>query len=256
MSRALPVAAGFWFAAVAFGQTAFLAYIAGFYGPTLVTGEYALWARNENLVHGYVAGDAQGNLLFATHVGLAAILTLGGLLQLLPALRRAAPTLHRWIGRIFMVAALAAAIGGTALTWLRHTADSSLINDIAITGNAVAILICAIFAWRAALRRNFASHQAWATRLFLVVSGVWFLRVGMIAWGIASQGWGMATFFDVWIFGAYLVPLAGYELYRRSKTAGIGAQRAAAAFVSLTGLIILAGSLGAAAFMWLPLLTA
>ncbi len=89
-SRSLPIAAGFWFAATAFGQIAFLAYIVGFYGPTLVSGDFALWARNENLGHGYVPGNGLGNLLFAVHVGLAAVLTLGGLLQLLPALRRRA----------------------------------------------------------------------------------------------------------------------------------------------------------------------
>ena len=255
-SRSLPIAAGFWFAVTAFGQAAFLAYIAGFYGPTLVTGDFQRWTRNENLGHGYVPGDDRGNLLFAVHVGLAAILTLGGLLQLLPGLRRRAPVLHRWTGRIFMVSALAAALGGAALTWLRHDANSSLINDIAITGNALAILICAAFAWRTALKRDFVNHQAWATRLFLVVSGVWFLRVGMVAWGLAGQGWGIATFFDVWVFCAYLVPLAIYEIYRRAKRADRLAQRAAAGLLALTGLVILAGSLGAAAFMWLPLLQA
>lgn len=254
VSRSLPIAAGFWFAATALGQSAFLAYIVGFYGPTLVSGDFERWARNESLGHGYVPDDGLGNLLFAAHVGLAAILTLGGLLQLLPALRRRAPALHRWTGRLFMTAAIAAAVGGAALTWLRHTSQSSLVNDIGITGNAVAILICAVFAWRAAMTRNFADHQIWATRLFLVVSGVWFLRVGMMAWGLAGQGWGIAVFFDVWVFGAYLVPLAVYELYRHAKRGGRLAQRWAAGVLTATALIILAGSLGAAAVMWFPLL--
>jgi hypothetical protein len=124
-----------------------------------------------------------------------------------------------------MLAALAAAIGGAVLTWLRHTAESSLVNDIGITGNALAILLCAFFAWRAGMERKFTIHQVWATRLFLVVSGVWFLRVGMVAWGLIGQVWGIAAFFDVWVFSAYLVPLAVYELYRHAKQAGHAAER-------------------------------
>jgi hypothetical protein len=251
---ALSLAAGFWFCTVALGQLAFLVYIAGFYGPTLVAGDFAQWARNEQLGHGYVAGDPTGNLMFAVHVGLAAVLTLGGLLQLLPALRRGAPTLHRWIGRIFMVGAILAAVGGAVLTWWRHTTESSLINDIGISGNALAILVCAFFACRAALRRDFGAHQGWAMRLFLVVSGVWFLRVGVMAWGIAGQGWGIGQFFDAWVFGSYLAPLVGYELYRRAQIGGSFARLAASGVLVVVGLIILVGAGGAWAFMWMPLI--
>jgi hypothetical protein len=215
-SRSLAIAAGFWFAATALGQIAFLAYITGFYGPTLLSGDFARRSRNDNLGHGYVPGDAFGNRLFAVHVGLAAILTLGGLVQLLPAQRRRAPILHRWTGRIFMRAALAAAIGGATLTWFRHTAGSSLINDVGITGNALAILICAAFAWRAALKREFPAHQIWATRLFLVVSGVWFLRVGMVAWGIATQGWGG---------GVYVVAIAAGDVPPLASKSPLGGDK-------------------------------
>lgn len=250
----LATAAAFWFCAVAAGQIAFLVYIVGFYAPSVVSGDYAQWARNTRLGHGYVAGDTAGNALFAGHVMLAAVLTFGGLLQLIPAVRKRAPILHRWTGRVYVLAALAAAIGGTALTWLRHTAASSMINDIAITGNAVAILVCAVFAWRTARARDFARHQAWATRLFLVVSGVWFLRVGMMAWGIAGQGWGMAAFFDAWVFGSYLAPLALFEVYRRARAGSGPARIGAAVMLGATGLVILGGATAAAAFLWLPLL--
>jgi hypothetical protein len=250
----LDAAATFWFCAVAAGQSAFFVYIVGFYGPSVASGDYALWARNKMLGHGYVAGDETGNALFASHVMLAALLTFGGLVQLIPAVRRRAPVLHRWIGRTYMVAALAAAIGGTVLVWLRHGPDSNLVNDVGITGNAAAILICAALAWRAAMRRDFATHQAWATRLFLVVSGVWFLRVGMMAWGIAGQGRGMETFFNVWVFGSFLVPLALYEVYRRARVGSAGARAGAAAMLITTGIIILGGASAAAAFLWLPLL--
>ena len=250
----LAAAATFWFCAVAAGQSAFFVYIAGFYGPSVASGDYALWARNKMLGHGYVAGDETGNALFASHVMLAAVLTFGGLLQLIPGVRKRAPALHRWTGRVFVVAALVAAIGGTVLVWHRHTAESNLVNDVGITGNAIAILVCAGFAWRTAVARNFAQHQAWAMRLFLVVSGVWFLRVGMMAWGIAGQGWGMATFFDLWVFGSYVVPLALYEVYRRARVGSAAARAGTTAMLVTTGLIILAGSSAAAAFMWAPLL--
>jgi hypothetical protein len=244
-----------WFLAAAIGQGLFLAYILGFYGPTLPTGDFAQWARNERLITGFVAGDVSGNLQFAIHVGAAAILTLGGLLQLIPALRRKAPALHRWTGRIFIVTALVAALGGLWLVWVRGS-QTSLANSIGTSLNAGLIVIFAALAWRAAMKRDFAAHQHWAMRTFLVVSGVWFLRVGVMAYGAVAGGvFGadeahLMTFFDIWNFGSYLVPLAVYELYRRAK-AGRSATFATVMMICAT-IATAAGSILAFLVLWRP----
>src|SRR4051794_1285179 len=71
-----------WFIAAVLGQWAFLHYIVAFYDAAALRHDFAAWNRNTFLLKGYVPGDTAGNLAFAAHVLLAAIVTLGGALQL------------------------------------------------------------------------------------------------------------------------------------------------------------------------------
>ena len=259
---ALPRAVRFWFLVTTLGQAMFLFYIIGFYTPPLLRGTPADWSRHRQVIHGYVAGDTSGNIMFGADVAVAAVLTLGGILQLWPALRRSAPALHRWNGRLFVVTALFAATGGLWLVWVRGS-HLGLANAAAITLNAVLILACVGLAWRAARARDFAAHAEWAIRSFLVVSGVWFLRIGVMAFALVGGGILGAPkamvqdFFTVWGFGSVLVPLAVYELYRRAKASPSATTRAlmAAALAGLT-LLMAVGIGGATLMMWLPPLRA
>ncbi len=251
-----------WFLVTVLGQGMFLIYITGFYAPPAARGTLADWSKHRQVIDGYVAGDVAGNLMFGLHVGLAAILTLGGLLQLWPALRRRVPRLHRWNGRLFVTAALAAALGGLWLVWVRGS-RLDLASGIGITLNAVLIVTFVTLAWRAARARNFKVHEAWAVRSFLVVSGVWFLRVGMMAFGLVASGLLGApaslsmAFFSVWSFGCYLVPLAVYELYRRAVASPVPQARTTMAVGLMTLTLLMAGGIvGAILMMWLPPLRA
>lgn len=247
--RALKLAAGFWLATAIAGQALFLTYILAFYGPSTLSGNFAAWAKNENLIKGYVPGDTMGNLAFGAHVLMAAVVTFGGTLQLVPQLRARAPGAHRWIGRAFMVTAMAASVVGLWMTWGRPT-TSSLSSAIAITIDAALILAFGGLAWRAAVKRDFASHRRWAMRAFLVANGVWFLRLGMAAYGMARMATGdllprMGLAFEVWSFGAYLVPLAILELYLRAQARGAPAARfAVAGGLTLSTLVMAAGIAG------------
>src|SRR6185503_14280927 len=93
---ALKAAVRFWFAVTVIGQWAFLYYIAGFYGPSSVSGNFQAWSRNRFLIKGYVPGDTAGNLAFAAHALLAGIIAFGGALQLIPQIRARAMAVHRW----------------------------------------------------------------------------------------------------------------------------------------------------------------
>ncbi len=77
----------FWLAIAAFGQWLFFYYIALFYGPSTLTGNFQAWTKNHGLLKGYVRGDLAGNLAFGAHALLVAYVTLGGALQLVPRLR-------------------------------------------------------------------------------------------------------------------------------------------------------------------------
>jgi len=245
-----------WFLVAAAGQSAFIWMILAHYGRKTWAGNFAGW-NDKPIIKGYVPGDSAGNAMFALHVLMAAIVTLGGLLQMIPSLRRQIPALHRWNGRLFFVVASLMALGGLWLTWGRHT-YLSLVSGIAVSIDGVLILLCAAIAWRAALRQDFGAHRRWAMRAFMVVNGVWFLRVGIMAWVVVSGGLGMNDTLSgpadiVLQFGAYLVPLAMLELYQRGQASSKAAVRhAASAMVMLMTIVTLAGVGGAIAFMWAP----
>jgi len=255
--RALDAAAVFWFVVVALGQLVFVAYIAGFYGRAALRGDFSAW--NAVLPHGYVPGDTFGNVVLGVHLAFAIVITLGGALQLTPAIRRVAPRFHRWSGRIYLFSALLMSVGGLVMGLTRRTVGD-VSQHIATDINAVLILTFAALTLRHAMARRFDAHRRWALRLFLAVSGVWFFRVGLMAWLLANQrpvGFDPVTFSGPFLtllaFAQYLLPLAVLELYFRARASTAAAPRLAmAAGLSLLTLVIAAGIVGASLMMWLP----
>ena len=65
------------------------------------------------------------------------------------------------------------------MLWTRN-AVGDLPQHLALSFNAVLILLCAGFTLRYAIARRIDQHRRWAIRLFLVVSGVWFFRIALI----------------------------------------------------------------------------
>jgi hypothetical protein len=255
-SRLLPWSARAWFVAALAGQWLFAAYILWVLVRPLLAGDGESLNRI-TFVTGHVAGDTIGNATLAGHLLSAAALNLVGLLQFVPWLRQRFPRWHRWAGRAFMVTALAATASGFWLTWGRG-ARLGEASAIAISLNGVLIVVAVAMAWRLARQRRFAEHRRWAVRAFLLVSGVWMLRLGLMAWLIANQGPRgnspqLDGWFDTfWVFGCYLLPLAVAELYFRAERAGPAAQ-AAAATVLLAGAAITAlGAFGAFTARWGP----
>jgi hypothetical protein len=255
---ALVASARLWFGVAVIGQALFLAYILAFYVPSTLSGNFAAWAKNTNLITGYVPGDTVGNLAFGAHVLMAAVVTFGGTLQLVPQIRARAPQVHRWVGRAFMTTAILASVVGLWMTWGRGTGEG--LEAIGISLDAVLILTFAGLAWRAAVTRDFASHRRWAMRTFLVANGVWFLRLGMVVYGLTRSVAGdalpsMGAFFAAWNFGAYLVPLAILELYFLAQARGGAAGRfAVAGGLTFASLLMGVGIAGSWFGMFAPLL--
>lgn len=254
--KALSRSVKFWFGATVFGQLLFLLFILAFYYPSTLSGRYAEW-NSKPLIKGYEAGDVAGNFAFAGHVLLAAIITAAGLLQLVPLIRRRWPDVHRWTGRLYLVTALLLATGGLWMVWVRGT-YMNIAGAIGITIDAALIFGFASMAWLHARARRFAVHRRWALRTFVVASAVWFMRVGYMAWGIATGGAGIGDAmdgpFDLFIaFGNSLVPLAVLEMYLRVESRGSATDRyAMASLMAVCGVIIAGGSLGAWLVMWSP----
>lgn len=248
-----------WFAVAAIGQMAFIGFIIAFYGVRTATGDFAGW-NDKPLIDGYIRGDRAGNAVFAAHVLLAAVVTLAGLMQMLPSLRRKRPGLHRWTGRAFLTLAIFMALSGVWLSVVRGTYLSK-ISAVAILVNAALILVFAGLAWRNAIRRRLEPHRTWAMRTFMAVSGVWFLRVGLMGWVVVNQGpVGMTDDMSgpadiVLTFGSYLIPLAILELHGAAGRSANGALKVSVALVVVGAAAFTAiGVFGTAAFMWGPYL--
>ncbi|MEM9234659.1 MAG: DUF2306 domain-containing protein [Pseudomonadota bacterium] len=257
-SQLIKRAGTIWFVIALTGQVSFVLFILLYYGTRTASGDISAW-NEKPLITGYVEGDAAGNAGFGFHVLAAAVITMAGLMQLIPGLRQRAPGIHRWTGRLFITLAFAMALGGLALVWGRGTRLAD-VSAYATSGNALLIMITACGALYYAISRKIEIHRRWATHLFLQVNGVWFMRVGIMAWAIPTQGAGMNNTLsgpaDLAIsYGCYLIPPLVLELYylgQRSQSAVV--RRGVLVVMGMAILITALGIAGAVALMWWPYL--
>jgi len=258
-AKALARTMAAWLAVALLGQLFFVTYVLGFYGRHAVQGRPELW--NKVLPHGWVTGDLLGNAVLAGHLLFTVVILLGGALQLWPLLRRRAPALHRWNGRLYLLSALVLSIGGLAMVWTREGVGLGGTGQrLGISLNALLILAFAWLGWRAARARGFDAHRRWMLRLFLVVAGVWFFRIGLMLWLIVNQGpvgFDPKTFegpFLVFLsFAQTLLPLVVLEAVLRAQVSGRPTlQAAAAAGLALLTVATAIGIAAAGLLMWLP----
>jgi tetratricopeptide (TPR) repeat protein len=255
---ALKTAVRFWFVVTMFGQWLFAFYILSFYGSGAARGDLAAW--NKVLPHGYVPGATMGNAAVVGHILFAALVNLAGALQLMPWVRSRFPTFHRWNGRVYLLAALVMAVSGFYMAWFGRALVGDASQHLVISINALLILVCGAMALRYALARDFRTHRRWAIRLFLVMSGVWFFRVGLFLSFILFRGpvgFDPKTFTGPFLtalgLAQYLLPLAVFELYLLAQERGSRAGRIAMA----CGLLVLtlgigAGIAGVTSGVWMP----
>ncbi|MCX6591012.1 MAG: DUF2306 domain-containing protein [Acidobacteria bacterium] len=255
-SAALRTAAGFWAVVAVTGQLIFAFYVALFYGRGAASGDLAAW--NKTMPHGYVAGDGLGNFAVGLHLALAVSIILAGALQLVPPLRERYPAVHRWTGRAYMGVAMLISLDGLFMVWTRGTVGG-LTQHLGISLNAVLIMVCAVMALYYARARRFAEHRRWALRLFLVSSGVWFFRVGLMLWLAihrAPVGFDPKTFEGPFLtflgFAQYLLPPAVLELYLLAERGRPVARLAMAGGLVVLTLATGAGIGAATMGLWLP----
>jgi hypothetical protein len=253
--RTLYWAAALWLWVALLGQAVFVAYVAGFYGGAALDGDLARW--NKVMPRGYVLGDSVGNSVLGLHLLFAVVVLLGGMLQLLPALRRTAPRVHHWVGRGYILSAAVMSVGGLWMVWTRGE-PGRLGQHLGISLNALLILVFASLALRAAVARRLDVHRRWALRLYLTVLGVWFFRLGLTLWLLIHRspvGFDPKTFSGPFLtflsFAQTLVPLALLELYLRAqRSPRQSVQTAAAGGLVLLTLATAAGIAAAYLMLW------
>ncbi len=262
-----------WFLAAVIGQWIFVYYVAGYYGPAILQGGLE-GLKETHLPGGYVAGDTIGNLAVAAHLFLAVIIVGGGPLQIMlgailsgggpfqhfPKIQAGVRSFHHWNGRLYILAVFTTAIVGLYMIRTRGNVGG-LVGEIAVSLDAVLIMVFAAIALRCAIARNIDAHRRWALRLFMVVSAVWFFRIGFMFWMMLTGGLGVdqetftGPFLSFWFYGQYLVPLAVLEFYFRARDRADASGKFAMAAV----LLVLTAATGIGTFaaymgMWHPLL--
>lgn len=255
--KLLSGAAVFWFVVAAGGQAVFVLYILLLYGASLVSGDLARWSRV--MPNGLVSGDTIGNATMIAHVMIAAVVMLAGALQLVPALRSRFPRFHHWNGRVYLLTAVVASLSGLWMVWAR-TEIGSLIQHIGTSINGLLVLVAAALVLRHAMGRRMAAHRRWALRLFMIVNGVWFFRVGLMFWVAVNGGpvgFDPATFrgpvLELFTFLQYLLPLAMLQAYFVAQERASPTLRYAVAAMLVISTVAMAIGIGVATLgMWLP----
>ncbi|HAA23879.1 MAG TPA: hypothetical protein DCP28_35795 [Cytophagales bacterium] len=148
---------------------------------------------------------------------------------------------------------------GIFLLWTRGTVGG-LIGAISTSINGLLIIAFSVSTIKYAWTKKMAIHRRWSLRLFMVMSGVWFFRVGLMFWLLV---WGRPVGFDyqtftgpflvILGFSQYLLPLLLLEIYFAVKKA----KRNTTQWVFGTVLMFFAlatalGIFGATMSMWIP----
>lgn len=109
-----------------------------------------------------------------------------GCIQLVDSVRSNYPSIHRFIGRLYVFASIAAAIGGLVFIFTKGTIGG-LIMDIGFIGYGILTFITAIATIYFARAQNFDQHRAWAIRLFALAIGSWLYRMDYGFWFMVTD---------------------------------------------------------------------
>jgi len=167
---AIALVGAVWISSAIFG-----AYILAYYGGAIPAGTLEQW--NATLPALYEAHTPVASFGMGLHFFAGATLLLLGPVQLIAQVRRQAPAVHRWIGRVYAFAAFAAGVGGLIFIALKGTVGGVMMTA-AFAAYGALMILAAVQTVRHAMARRIDIHRAWAIRLFALAIGSWLYRIG------------------------------------------------------------------------------
>ncbi|HVF81860.1 MAG TPA: DUF2306 domain-containing protein [Flavisolibacter sp.] len=195
-------------------------YILAFYASALYSGNMEKW-------NGILPGLYQKNSLASTsgiglHFATGGIILLLGSIQLISAVRKRFPALHRWVGRLYILSSLLAALGGLIFIVVKGTIGGTVMN-IGFGLYGVLMFAAAIETYRQARAGQMEKHRAWALRLYALAIGSWLYRMDYGFWLLLADGLGhldnfTGPFDRVMAFFFYLPNLLVAEVFIRSRS--------------------------------------
>lgn len=171
-----------WLSAILFGL-----FILAFYAFSLITDDFSNW--NKVLPDLYDPAHKMATFSIGIHFLCGGIILVLGCIQVMKRIRDAYPVFHRWVGRVYVLASIVAALGGLSFIFLKGTVGGTPM-DLGFGLYGVIMLVTAILTIYFARLKQFNQHRAWALRLFAVAIGSWLYRMEYGFWYMLFDGYG------------------------------------------------------------------
>ncbi|PYC76644.1 hypothetical protein C7C46_21950 [Streptomyces tateyamensis] len=151
-----------------------LAVTGYFVGQYATAGLQTLGAQHVGLASNYAQRALPIQLAFYLHIVFAGVALSVGPFQFVRAIRRRWPTLHRWIGRTYV---LAIAVGSVAAFVMSFVSQAGLVGLFGFGSLAVLWAWTTYRGYRAIRGRDVAEHRAWMIRSFALTFAAPTLRL-------------------------------------------------------------------------------
>lgn len=203
-----------WISAGLFGL-----YILAFYAAALYGENLDKW---NNILPGlYSPGSGTATTGIGLHFAAGGIILILGSIQLIGRVRNRFPALHRWIGRIYVVASLLTAAGGLVFIVAKGTIGGTVM-DIGFSLYGLLMLLSAVETYRHAAAGHMKKHRAWALRLYALAIGSWLYRMDYGFWYFLTHNMGHTPQFTgpfdrIMAFFFYIPNLLVVEVFIRAK---------------------------------------
>ena len=240
-----------WVSAALFGL-----YILSFYAAALYEGTMARW--NDILPGLYEEGATAATAGIGLHFAAGGIILVLGSIQLMASVRARFPAFHRWIGRLYVLSSLLAAVGGLVFIAYQGTIGG-VVMDIGFSLYGILMFVAAIETYRHAVTRRIEKHRAWALRLFALAIGSWLYRMDYGFWLLLTDGLGHTRYFDgpfdrMMAFFFYIPNLLVAEAFIRARydKASPGLRLSASLILLLATGFLLLGTYYFTLYYWGP----
>lgn len=215
-----------------------------YYGGDVLAGKPEDW--NKGLPGLYDENYPISNSGIGFHFFAGAVILMLGSIQLVEGIRNKFINVHRWVGRVYVIACIIAAIGGLLFIFLKGTIGGTVMN-ISFAGYGLALLLCAILTIKFARAKQLDKHRAWAIRLYALAIASWLYRQEYAVVFLLGLDWPQQDFrgvFDyIMDFFFYIPNLFIAEFFIRASYKKFPKWALYSGIVLLMGITILLGVL-------------
>lgn len=147
---------------------------------------------------------------FYAHLHSGPISLVLGLLLINDPFRKAFPGWHRALGRVQVLNVLL--LVAPSGFWMALFAQPQPVASLGFATLAILTATFVALGWRTAVKRQFATHRIWMWRTYMLLGSAVVIRmIGGLALVTDTQA---EWIYPVSAWASWLLPLAGYELYR------------------------------------------